>query len=489
MTLTNFGFLEVNQEWVPPSEKPRITLYELNNSLYKNDHKVILDTMLNVIYPDKADSENVNSVFINLYRSVSKLWADLLFSEDPKLTNTKDKEKENIENFIKECKFWKTSKKVAIDVSRYGNGLYKVRRNADGKAIIEAISPRIWFPVVNSDNINEVQAHVLGFTFMGTAPILLNLGSKEVEYLKVEIHTKGEIQHKLFIIHKENKKIQSELDVKTLDRYKDLKIDANGIEKTGVDDFLVIPVENSMDSETAFGEDDYTDINPIIGEIEIQLTKYGQDLKEQGNIKYAPAGAFDEDGNLKRNGAIRMMGGVNADAPPGAVTWSVAHEAIKAYIEQLMFYFYICSETSPAIFNPDLSIGNLSGTAIKRLMQRLLLKAGRLAENFDESIKRVIKVAAQLEGKKIGDFEIQWQDGLVSDMAEKANTANTAIAAGTMSKKTGVGYVQELEGEALTAELAQIESEKQAETTTALDALYPPDNNPDNNADNNQSGK
>lgn len=487
MTLTNFGFLEVNQEWVPVNEKQRIALYELNNSLYKNEHKAILDTMLNIIYPDKADSENVNPVFINLYRSVSKLWADLLFSEDPKLTNTNEKEKKNIENFIKECKFWKTSKKVAIDVSRYGNGLYKVRRNKDGKAIIEAISPRIWFPVVSPDNINEVQAHVLGFTFMGTAPVLLNIGSKQVEYLKVEIHTKGQIQHKLFIINIENKKIQKELDVETLDRYKDLKIDSYGIEQTDVDDFLVIPVENSMDSETAFGEDDYTDINPIIAEIEIQLTKYGQDLKEQGNLKYGPKNAMDEDGNVKRNGYIGLMGGANAEAPPGAVTWSVAHEAIKAYIEQLMFYFYVCSETSPAIFNPDVSIGNLSGVAIKRLMQRLLLKSGRLAENFDESIKRVLKIACKLEGKDLGDFEIQWQDGLVSDMTEKANTANTAITSGTMSRKTGVGYVQELEGEALNTELAQIETEKKAETATALDALYPPDDNASDNPQDNQN--
>jgi hypothetical protein len=485
MTLTSLEFLSVGQEWTPKDEQQRIALYELNKSLYSNDHKTILDTMLNIIYPDKADSENVNPVFINLYRSVSKLWADLLFSEDPKLTNANDTDKTKIDDLITSHKFWKVSKKVAIDVSRYGNGIYKVRRNAEGKAIIEAISPRIWFPVLNPDNINEVQAHVLGFTFMGTAPALLGLTTKAVQYLKVEIHTIGQIQHKLFIINLDNRKIQVELEVKTLDRYKDLNINADGIESTGVDDFLVIPVENSMDSETAFGEDDYTDLNPIVGELEIQLTKYGQDLKEQGNIKYGPKNAIDEDGNVKRNGYIGLMGGANAEQPPGAVTWSVAHEAIKAYIDQLMFFFYVCSETSPAIFNPDVSIGNLSGVALKRLMQRLLLKAGRLAENFDESIKRVLKVAAKLEGNDLGDFEIQWQDGLVSDMLEKANTANVAITSGTMSKKTGIGYVQELEGDALDTELGQIETEKQAETVNALDALYPPDNTNDNgNKDN-----
>lgn len=473
--LTDFTFLDINQSWVPPSEAERIALYELNNSLYKNKHEVALDLMLNVLYPDQEDNENVKRVFVNLYRSVSKLWADLLFSEDPKINNVTDTDKNLINEIIKFNKFWKISKKVAIDVSRYGNGLYKVR-TVDDKVIIEAITPRIWFPVLNPDNINDVQAHVLGFTFV----------ERKVQYLKVEIHTKGQIEHKLFIINQNNNKIINEVELPVLERYSTLL----PIEKTGVDDdFLVIPVENSMDSETAFGEDDYTDIDPLISQLELHLTKFGKDLEEQGNLKYGPKNAIDEDGNVPRNGYIGLMGGANAEQAPGAVTWSVAHEAIKAYFEQLMFYFYVCSETSPAIFDPDMNIGNLSGVAIKRLMQRLLLKAGRLAENFDESIKRVFKVACKMQNKDLGDFEIGWQDGLVSDMAEKANIANTAIASGTMSRKTGVAYVQEIEGQPLEDELKQIEEEKKAESVIPLNDMFPPDNNPDNNGNNNNENK
>ena len=465
MTLTNLSFLEIGQDWIPASEKCRIAMYELNHNLYCNEHSAVLDTMLNVIYPDKADNENVKRVFINLYRATSKLWGDLLFSENPRIEGLEGENKSFIDEIIKNNKLWKQSLKVAIDVSRYGNGVYKVRRNEQGNAVIEPISPRIWYPVVSQDNINEVQAHVLAYVFT------LN----KVSYLKTETHTKGQIEHKLFILSQENHKIKQQIDLNSLEEFANLK----PVEDTGIDDFLVVPVENSMDSESVFGEDDYTDINPIIAEIECQLTKYGQDLKEQGNLKYAPVTAFDENGNIKRNGVIPMMGGANTSPTPGAVTWSVAHEAIKAYIDQLMFFFYVCSETSPAIFSPDVSIGNLSGTAIKRLMQRLLLKAGRLAENFDESLTRVLTIASKLEGKDITGFNIKFNDGLQTDMNEKAQIASTSISAGVMSKKTGISLVQELEGEALDAELMQIESEKKEESATALDNLFPSDVNND----------
>jgi hypothetical protein len=453
--LTDLSFLEINQNWVPDNEKGRIALYELNNALYRNDHSRVLDIALNVIYPDKSQNENVKRIFINLYRSVSKLWSDLLFSEDPKI---KSDSIDIISGIIFNNSLWNISGEVAIDVSRYGSGIYKLRRSTDGKAIIEANTPRIWFPVLNPDNINEVQAHVLGFVFV----------ENKVQYLKVEIHTKGQIEHRLYIINPTNNKIQSKIDLKVLDRYKDLQ----EFEQTNVDDFLVIPVHNFKDSESPFGEDDYTDIDPIVSEIECQLTKFGQDLKEQGNLKYGPKHAIDKDGHVARNGYIGLMGGTNKEDPPGVVTWTVAHEAIKTCVDQLMFFFYIMSETSPAILDPDFKVGNLSGVAIKRLMQRTILKSSRLAENFDKAIKKVITVAAKLEGREIKEFEINWQDGLVSDMLEKAQTANVAIAAGTMSKKTGVSYVQELEDTALDNELTQIQTEKKEESAIDLDNLY-----------------
>lgn len=457
--LNDLSFLQPGNNWIPETEKDRIALYDLNHSLYTNDHLDILDVLLKVVYPDQEVNETVKRVFVNLYRSVSKLWADLLFSEKPKISKAKKTTEDYLNQLIIDSRFWKTSRKVAIDASRYGNGLYKIR-TVDGKAVIEAVSPRLWFPVVNPDNVNEILNHVLAYSFV----------ENKVHYLKVEIHSIGNVQHKLFIIDKDACKIKEEIDLKTLERYKNLEV----IETTNVEDFLIIPVGNSSDSETALGEDDYTDINPLISQIELHLTKYGKDLEEQGNLKYGPARAVDENGHIERNSYIPMLGGANAENPPGAVTWTVQFEAIKEYISQLMFFFYMLSETSPAMFDPNFTISSdISGVALKRLMQRMLSKAGRLAEDFDESIKRVFAAAAQLENKELSDYTITWQDGLVDDIAERVETAQKAGVATSMSRKTAVAYVQQLEGEALDTELAQIEEEEKSKTVLPLSDLYP----------------
>lgn len=473
--LNDLSFLDVGKEWVPESEKSRIALYDLNKALYCNEHLEVLDALLKVVYPEQEVNETVKRVFVNLYRAVSKAWADLLFSENPTISKTESDTEDFLNALIVKSKLWKTSRKVAIDVSRYGNGLYKIR-TVNGEAVIESVSPRLWFPVVNPDNINEVLFHVLAYSFV----------ENKVQYLKAEIHSIGKIYHKLFIVDSNSCKIKQEVELSTLERYKNLKPE----EETKVDDFLVIPVGNSSDSEEAFGEDDYTDINPLVSQIELHLSKYGKDLEDQGNLKYGPSKAIDEDGQVKKGSYIPLLTGVNAEAAPGVVTWTVQHEAIKEYIAQLMFFFYMLSETSPVLFDPNQTIsGSMSSVAMKRLMQRMLSKTGRLAEDFDESLRRVFEVAAQLEGKELSDYSITWQDGLVDDIAERVDTAQKAGAGATMSKKTAVAYVQQIEGEALDIELAAIAEEEKQKTVLDVSDLYPDDGEEDEETEENKDKK
>lgn len=470
--LNDLTFLEVGSSWLPEQEKDRFALYELNHDLYENDHLQVLDTLLKVVYPEQEVNETVKRVFVNLYRSVSKLWADLLFSEKPTISQANKETEKYLNDLIKRSKLWKTARKVAIDVSRYGNGVFKVRC-VDGKAIIEANSPRIWFPVPNPDNINEIKYHVLAYSFV----------ENKVHYLKVEIHEKGKIQHKLFTINKDACKIQQEVALNTIARYAALK----EVEETGVEDFLVVPVSNSADSEDTFGEDDYTDINPLISQIELHLSKLGKDIEEQGNLKYGPANAIDENGNITRNSYIKMLPGANKTDPPGVVTWTVQFEAVKEYISQLMFFFYMLGEISPVMFDPNQSItSDMSGVALKRLMQRMVSKAGRLAEEFDESIRNVFSVAAQLEGKTLSDYDLTWNDGIADDISERVETVQKAGISQSMSIKTAIAYVQKLEGEALDTELNAIQEEQRSKTVLPLDDLYPNDGSEEDNIDNNE---
>ena len=469
--LNDLSFLEVGQDWIPQNEKGRIALYELNNALYKNDHFAILEPLLQTIYPEQEINEEVKRVFVNLYRSVSKLWADLLFSENPTISKTTSDETENyLNNLIKDVDLWEVAKKVAIDVSRYGNGLFKVR-TVNGKSVIEAVTPRIWFPIVSPDNINEIICHVIAYSFI----------ENKVQYLKVEIHHIGKIEHKLFIIDKDTNKIKEQVVLNTISRYAGLK----DVEEINADDFLIISVGNSADSESAFGEDDYTDINPLISQIELHLSKFGRDIEEQGNLKYGPANAVDENGKIAKGSYIQMLGGANKQEPPGVVTWTVQADAFKEYISQLMFFFYMVGAISPAMFDPNQTISNnMSGVALKRVMQRMISKAGGLAESFDKGIKRAFSVAAQLENVKLSDYEINWKDGIFDDISERVTAAQQAGVSQSMSLRTAVGYVQQIEGKTLDDEVTAIENEQKAKTVLPLSDLYPDEDDSEDSEDN-----
>lgn len=397
--LNDLSFLEVGSDWLPSEERSRIALYELNSALYENDHLAILDTLLKTVYPEQEINETVKRVFVNLYRGVSKLWADLLFSEKPTISQADKTSEDYLNELIKKSRFWRTAKKVAIDVSRYGNGLFKVR-TVKGEAVIEPVTPRIWFPVVSPDNVNNILYHVIAYSFV----------ENKVQYLKVEIHEIGKITHKLFIIDKDANKIKEEIALDTLDRYKGIE----AVETTNADDFLIIPVCNSSCSEHIFGEDDYTDINPLVSQIELHLSKCGKDLEEQGNIKYGPGTAIDENGNIQKNGYIPMLGGANKTDPPGVVAWTVQIEAIKEYIAQLMFFFYMVGNISPVLFDPNQTIAsNISGVAMKRLMQRMVHEFGHSLDigimkastkGFSHYSKELQKIIEQNRIKRIDKF-------------------------------------------------------------------------------------
>ena len=115
----------------------------------------------------------------------------------------------------------------------------------------------------------------------------------------------------------------------------------------------------------------------------------------------------------------------------------------------------------------------MSGVALKRVMQRMLAKAGGLAESFDKGIKRAFSVAAQLENVKLSDYEINWKDGIFDDVSERVTAAQQAGISQSMSLRTAVGYVQQIEGKTLDDEVAAIENERKAKTVLPLSDLYP----------------
>ncbi|MFN3283494.1 MAG: phage portal protein, partial [Pseudothermotoga sp.] len=197
--LNSLDFLNRDQSW-PPKDKDtvaRLERYEQNAALFRGDHQEVFTEWPKLVREDmKASLE----IILNWPKRLSTLWADLLLGEPPRIS-TDDKVGQNfIDELNQDNKLIQTAYEVVLDISRFGEGLFKARKQ-DGRSIVEGQYPALWFPVVSRDNIRDFKAHVLGWTFE----------QDEKKYLRIEIHTKGQIEHRVYRL--EGSSIQEQLEL------------------------------------------------------------------------------------------------------------------------------------------------------------------------------------------------------------------------------------------------------------------------------------
>lgn len=437
--LTNLDFLSPGQQWPPPAEEERLRKYEQNRLLWEGRHELVFKAAFQRLLREE-DRMSIEFV-LNWPRRLSTLWADLLLGEPPTVSvgEADSPEQQTVDRLIEENDFWNTAYEGVIDISRYGTGVFKVRY--DGRGIIEAIPPSLWFPVFDPDNIKAVTAHVIGWTF----------GDDKKRRLKVEIHTPGYIEHREYAMKGDS--IDSLLQEAV-------------VEATGVEYPLIRPVHNLSATDNPFGADDYSDLDSIIAEVEVRIAQISRILDKHSDPNmYGDEAALEQDemGNWVFKGGGKFFPVSQGGVTPGYVTWDGQLEAQFKTLDWLMQQFYSLSETSPAAFGKLEQGLAESGSALKRLMLAPLAKVNRLRMRLDPALKDVLWFAAELEraqnmpgAVQLGDISIMWNDGLPDDPREETELTVQQVDAGLMSQETAIKRLHRLEGEQLEEEVARI---------------------------------
>jgi hypothetical protein len=248
----------------------------------------------------------------------------------------------------------------------------------------------------------------------------LNVSSGEkLSYLKVEIHTIGQIEHRLYRL--KNKKIDGLIDLKEFPDFASLQ----SIEETYLDDFAIIVVHNVTSTKEYHGMDDYSDIADIIRELE---WRYGQILATEDKFTdpwgYGPAIEEQDprDGQFKITGGSKYITLTEGMSPPGKITWDANMPANFLTIDHLMQRLYEISETCKVVFDASAGGQGLSAQALKVMLTAPLKKANRLQTRLDPAVKKAIHLCSLLETKmglkgsvEIPDLKITWHDGLPQD--------------------------------------------------------------------------
>lgn len=428
--LTSLDFIKPGEPWPPTSERGRLDRYAYNRALFANEcdekHREQEKRVMRVLdYYQRPISYQIS---LNYPKRISVKTADLLLGEAPKIdageqTDTLDA------IAARSSLMGVTARETVLDISMCGDGLLYVRRTGEG-GIIDTAAPETWFPVVSPDNIKEITHHVLGWTYDE------GVGDNKKTYLKLVIHERGQYTERVHLLESGNIGKQIKKDQ---------------ITKTGLDDFAILHVPNTTTSRDLYGEDDYTDIDSIVNEIEIRLAQIARILdKHTDPTMQGPSFALVDDGNGNKvfpaGNYVSNQDDNGNTANVGYLTWDAQLIANFTFIDKLIDQLYTQSEMGAAIFGDVANkTGSIpSGTALRRMMISPLAKVSRIREKLDPALKKALKMAAQLDGVHINDISIAWQDGLPDDPKESAEIMQ--IRTGNKATISQYSAIQQLDG-------------------------------------------
>lgn len=443
---------QTSQPWPPESELPRLKRYTENEALFKGEHSKVFNVLLHIFSSHVAEHEKL-IIVLNWHKRISTLWADFLVGRQPDV-NAGDPgsvEQKSLEALLEAVPLWAEVYKAALDNSRFGNGLIKIRYDLLAGAVkVQAVHPSRWFPI--QDSSGEVVAHLIAWE-----------EERWVEHIKYtelicEIHRPGTIETRRYVLR--NGKISGVSQEPQ-------------VQDTGVPGFLVVPFSNLQTSGEVFGLDDYGDLDSQIKRMESRLTRIGRILDVHSEpMMTVPRDAVKKDpytGAVTYDSKRKIIPMDEGEKPPTYITWDGQLSAAFQEIDALMNQLYAISETCPQAFGQSLSGEGESGTSLRLRLVSPLKKVERLKLWFDPATKDLIRTISMLAAAQgmdgalpLSKISITWYDGLPEDETQVTANESMLVGAGLSSKKTAIKRIHGFNDEQAQAEIDQIANEGQS---------------------------
>lgn len=441
-------------------EKARLDDYEYYRRLFLGKHFEA--------FRIKIDDEKYNRAYaklryvvVNFPGLLSKIMADILFSEPPRIT-LPDGDQDWVDAFWRVNKMDVQCYESALGNSYNGDALFKLRAgklteaDEESTVIAEDITPKIYFPDIDGFNVRANPKKVeLKWTFQ--------IGDKL--YLRKEIHTPGRIENKVYEMQSD--KVMVEVGLGILG-----EVAPAAEEITNIDEPLIIHIPNWKTGDRHFGLSDYHDLDYLFYALNNRLTKIDNILDKHGDpILMVPPGVLDEKGNVNKKalGVIEVEPGENGK--PEYIVWDASLDAAFKEIEKLVDFLYLTAEISPDLLGLGEGVSE-SGRALKFKLMRTLAKVERKRLYYDQAIKELIynaQLFAKANNLKVDGLalkkepirpEIEWHDGLPLDNHELQEDLIAAIDAGIESKKGAVMTLNAIDEKNAEEKLKDIEDEK-----------------------------
>lgn len=445
----------------------RLSDYEYFNNLLLGQHWEAFNIRINSKDYTK-DYGKLRYVTVNFAGLVSKIMADMLFSEPITVKASEDGDQDWVDAFVQDNRLNEQLYESALSNSALGDALFKLRvdkRRPNDEyptIILEDFTPTIFFPNVSGFNVRSEPNYMeLAWTFM--------VGN--LKYLRKEVHKPGTIEHHVYEM-KDNT-IQQEVELNILGEPGLTGVGM--IQDTGIDHYMIIHIPNWKTGNRFFGISDYYDLDKLFYAINNRFSKIDNILdKHSDPILMVPDGVLDEDGKVNKSALhmIEVPEGQGAKIKPEYIVWNANLEAAFSEVDKLLNVFMMTAEITPDVLGMGQGL-NDSGRALKFKLMRTIAKAQRKKLYYDRAIKEIIYVAELLAAKwdlgvgpqnlklqgKPEYPEINWQDGLPIDDYEEVTNEIAKIDAGLQSKKEAIMNLDNIDEEAAEEKIEEINQE------------------------------
>lgn len=492
--LRNLEWLNPGQAFPPLKERNRIKRYIENEALFDGEHfgealrfrdgtytnegtVSVYQKCANRISQVIGNFDDVISfpVLLNYQRLMTLKMADLVCGEYPSITGENSEDNNSLKTVRDFSKFDAKLYSTVIDISRYGDAVWRIYLDDDHNKTFTCWDPKEWFPIVSQDGTNTILAHVLCWRVNLTE----SADDLQPEWeLHAQIHWAtgskvGTYEHRIYALDSSGSSIS--------------QLKSSKIVRTGLDICAVFNIKAFGTTSTVYGYDDYMPIDSILAEI---MTRIGQisvilDKHADPNIT-GPSTMLSQNpitGEyfLKAGKFFAVSVG---EQEPKYMTWDGQLSAAFQELEFLVNQLYILSEMGAALLGGNGTTGDaISGTALRFKMVNPLAKARRIANSLTEPVRRLFSELTA-EDKKV-DFEkisVFWSDGLPDDPTE--NIENCKLATGVtkmMPLEVGIMEYFGRSNEEAKQWVEQIKSETEDELSLASTIGGPGDSGSDSN--------
>ena len=444
--LYNFDWLQSGKVFPPAVEVDRITRYTQNEKLFDGDH--FADPVMRSRNPLSITEGSVNMylkcaqrisrvignfedvisfpVLLNYQRLMTLKMSDLVCGEYPTITGASTEENSAIKDVRDVSDFDAKLYSTVLDISRYGDGIWRVYKDFDGRINFTTWTPTQWYPIVRQDGTNSVSDHCLCWIENRSADPI----NKPELYLNVQIHSCnpkefGYYMHKVYRISLSGsiEDIVSETKVNT------------GLSICAVNHLRAFAVTNSV-----YGYDDYMPIYSVLAEVMTRVGQISAILDKHANPSITgPVSMLEVD---KSTGEYHLSPGSFFAVSPGEeqpkyMTWDGQLSAAFKQLEFLVNQLYILSEMGAAILGgQDGASQAISGTAMRFKMVNPLAKARRIANSLSRPVRMLfsaLSISAEVEEAKelelpvpFRKISVLWADGLPDDPRENVEICKLA---------------------------------------------------------------